>query len=105
VSEEIYEEEEAGDRPESGDLVTYDHEYFYEIGKAGVFDVKLKRNFSVRVPRDEDWQPHVKAFMDKDQYWPNVWFIDDHGGHLLLSLEAKRQSQPKPCSATCWAFI
>lgn len=26
----------------------------------------------------------IKAKMEKDQFWPNVWFVDDHGGVQLV---------------------
>lgn len=28
----------------------------------------------------------IKAKMDEEGFWPNVWRIDDHGGHTLLDL-------------------
>jgi hypothetical protein len=73
--------------PEEGDLFTYDEIHFYELGSAGIFDVKLDRGWKVRVPLGGPWQPAVRDYMDKQKFWPSVWLIDDHGGVTLLSLE------------------
>lgn len=27
----------------------------------------------------------VKAWMNESQFWPCVWYIDDHGGHTLIT--------------------
>ena len=84
---EVFAREEEGEQPEDGDLVTYDYQRFFEVGAHSVFDVKLGRRVKVEVPEDEDWRPHVKAYMDKQQFWPSVWFISDHGNLENLSLE------------------
>lgn len=68
------------DEPQEGDLVTEDHQRFFRFGMNDRWPV-------VRVSEDEDWRIHVKAYMDRAMYWPNVWFISDHGNAHLLSLE------------------
>jgi hypothetical protein len=73
--------------PEEEDLITYDFRTFYVAGHHSVFDVKLERNCKVKVGPDEDWKPAVKAYMDKHQFWTNVWWISDHGNANLLSLQ------------------
>jgi hypothetical protein len=80
-------EPEEPDEPSGGDFFTYDYRFFFEAGNSSVFDVRLRRRIKVEVPADKDWRPFVKAYMDKQHYWPDVWFIDDHGGCLLLNLE------------------
>lgn len=60
---------------EEGDYVTDDHRRFFQYGE-----------LVVEVPEDEDWEPHVKAHMDSQEFWPNVWFISDHGNTVLLSI-------------------
>jgi hypothetical protein len=72
--------------PEEGDLITFDHEFFYEA-PVDVFSVKLGRNYKVRVADSERWQDAVKAYMDSQNFWPNVWVCSDHGNVSLLSLE------------------
>lgn len=72
--------EEEPDEPAEGDLTTEDHIRFWQHQYGYRVPVVI-------VPGEEDWCPHVKAWMDKEQYWPNVWFCSDHGNWLLLSLE------------------
>jgi hypothetical protein len=74
-------------QPEEGDLFTFDYEYFFEVGDAGVFDVKLKKRAKVHVPEGKDWRDCVKKYMDDMQFWPGVWFVSDHGNVTNLSME------------------
>jgi hypothetical protein len=61
--------------PEEGDLITYDHAKVYQDGKL------------VLETTPERFAQDVKAFMDGEQFWPNIWFISDHGNaHLLTNL-------------------
>lgn len=81
VGEETDDEGDEGDdpaseEPEEGDYTTGDHRTFYQDGKV-----------VLRVPEGEDWEPHVRAHMEQEQFWPTVWFIDDHGGCTPLSLD------------------
>ncbi len=71
------EDEESEPDPEEEDLITSDHRHFYEKGACGPGPV-------VTVPDGEDWRPHVKAYMDRQKFWPNVFFISDHGNAHLL---------------------
>jgi hypothetical protein len=68
------------DEPQEEDLVTDDHRQFFRFGMSDCRPV-------VQVPEAEDWRIHVKAYMNRTMYWPNVWFISDHGNAHLLSLE------------------
>jgi hypothetical protein len=67
--------------PEEEDLITSDHRHFFYIGS-------FHRGAVVSVPEGEDWRPHILAFMQTEQFYPNVWFISDHGNSHILSLEA-----------------
>jgi hypothetical protein len=69
-------EEAAG--PQDGDWVTEDHRTFYEQGS--------RRTKPVTVGEDEDWRTVLRARMDKEQFWPNVWFVSDHGNAHLLNI-------------------
>jgi hypothetical protein len=62
--------------PCEGDLVTYDHRRVYEWG-CGDHSAFL-------VGEDEDFKAACRKYMDENRFWPNVWFISDHGNcHLL----------------------
>lgn len=66
------------DAPEEGDYTTADHEHFYQFGKL-VFVVS----------EEEEWPPTLKAHMNCEQFWPNVWWISDHGNaHLIVLFDA-----------------
>lgn len=68
---EIPEEE-----PEEDDLTTEDYVNWYQDGKQVLI-----------VDESEDWKTEVQAFMNRNQFWPNVWWISDHGNAHLLSLK------------------
>lgn len=74
--DEEEEEDEGEGEPEEGDYTTEDHIHFYQYGKCVVV-----------VPDGEEWAAVVKAHMDREQFWPNVYFVSDHGNSHLLSLE------------------
>ncbi len=65
--------------PEEGDLATEDHREFWVIGGP-------RRGPVVVVPEDDDWRPHVRAYFEREGFWPNVWWQSDHGNMHLLSL-------------------
>ena len=59
------------DEPEEGDITTEDHRRWWQHGKLYFVgdEVGLRRK------------------MDKDKFWPNIWFISDHGNaHLITQL-------------------
>lgn len=70
------EEEEEFSDPEEGDYTTEDHRHFYQ-----------NRKLVVTVGEEDDWRPAVKAHMEAEQFWPNVWLISDHGNAHLLSMD------------------
>jgi hypothetical protein len=70
--------DEVDTEPEEGDYTTGDHRKFYQYGK-----------LVCEVPEDEDWQDHVRRHMNKEQFWPNVWWISDHGNAHLLNAHEK----------------
>lgn len=63
---------------EEGDYSTADYAHFFQFGV-----------LVVKVPNGEDWRPHVKAHMDRERFWSDVWYISDHGNEILLSLTEK----------------
>ena len=64
------------DAPEEGDYTTADHEHFHQFGKLVLV-----------VSEEEEWRPKLKAQMDREQFWPNVWWISDHGNAHLMQME------------------
>jgi len=61
--------------PDEDDLTTEDHQVFYSGGKE-----------AFRVSKGEDWRPTARAWMDREGFFPNVWFVSDHGNAHLLSM-------------------
>lgn len=61
--------------PEEGDYTTTDHKHFYQYGKL-VLDLD----------EDDDHIAALNAHMDREQFWPNAWFISDHGNAHLMTL-------------------
>lgn len=61
--------------PDEEDITTGDHRTFYQSGKLWL-----------EVGEDEDMTGAIRAKMDEEQFWPNVWFISDHGNAHLMSL-------------------
>ena len=75
-----FEEIEEPEEPQEEDLFTEDHREFYEVGG--------DRRPVVSVEEDEDWEDEVKAFMNGQNYFRNVWFISDHGNAHLMTFSA-----------------
>lgn len=61
--------------PEDEDITTSDHRRFYQSHKLWL-----------EIDEDEDMVAAIQARMEKDRFWPNVWFISDHGNAHLMSL-------------------
>jgi hypothetical protein len=68
-----FDDESAG--PEEGDIVTEDHVNFCQDGK---------RVLSVR--DGDDWQDADRQHMEADRFWPNVWWVSDHGNAHRLNV-------------------
>ena len=68
------------ENPAEGDLITIDHMNFWEEGG-------IKKGPVVQVAEGEPWEPHVRAWMEKEGFYPNVWFLSDHGNPHKLSLD------------------
>lgn len=91
--------------PEDGDITTSDHETFYQNGKRvlwltahGVSDdhdralepgdrwvLRLDKGRQITVIASSCEQA-VRQYMERTQFWPNVWFISDHGNAHLMDL-------------------
>jgi hypothetical protein len=81
-------EEEESNQICDGDLITYDDEHFYVVGKHSCFDVRLHRNCVICAGIDdtrEDIWKQVDAYCETVKYWPNVWKMSDHGNLDIYS--------------------
>lgn len=59
--------------PEEGDITTSDHLTFRQYGK-----------IVLRLNKDEDMWDTLDIVMSAAKFWPNVWFISDHGNAHLM---------------------
>ena len=62
------EDEMTEDEMTEDDITTEDHLSFYQYGR-----------LVVQVTEDEDAPAALRAYMDAQSFWPNVWSISDHG--------------------------
>ena len=62
--------------PEEGDYLTEDHRRFWQYDK-----------LVLALPEHVGWQAAIRAHMDRERFWPNVWFVSDHGNAHLLTLK------------------
>lgn len=67
------------DGPTEGDLVTYDHRNLFVWGGGSRKSVLLVSDVN-------RFNAQVRAFMKKDNFFPNVWFISDHGNAHLIDV-------------------
>jgi len=73
--------------PEDGDYVMYDTGplgsrtgvSIYQGKHIGVYDSFLEAEGAIV----ED--------MDKERFWPNVWYMDDHGGYSLRGVSVDKE--------------
>jgi len=64
--------------PEEGDLTTSDHIHFYQDGRH-VLTIRGGADAS----ETSMWR-QLDAYMKRSNFYPNVWFISDHGNAHLL---------------------
>ena len=62
--------------PEGGDIATEDHIHWYQYGK-----------LVLTVGIDNDHNAALRKHMADNNFWPDVWWISDHGNANLLTLE------------------
>jgi hypothetical protein len=67
--------------PEEGDITTEDHSSFYQYGKLWLFVHPDSWT------TNQELNEQIRERMSEEKFWPNVWFISDHGNAHLLSLE------------------
>jgi len=72
--EESEEEEGVPDEPDEEDLTTEDHIHFYSAGE-----------LVVTLEEGDDMWGALEEWMGKNHFYPNVWFISDHGNAHLMT--------------------
>ena len=92
--------------PAEDDITTSDHETFYQNGTPHAkrvlwFESRWKghgeptehwyysesgHSFGDILGDFDTCESAVRAYMDRTQFWPNVWFISDHGNAHLMDL-------------------
>lgn len=94
-SEHECEPDEDADEPDEGAITTTDHETFYQYGKRVLW--RRSKNDSrwwyVSRPLTDvflgdfgDCESALRAYMDRVRFWPDVWFISDHGNAHRIDL-------------------
>lgn len=63
--------------PAEDDIVTDDHINFYQSGK-----------LILSVEDEEEWAVKVNEFCEREKFWPNVWWISDHGNAHQIDMFA-----------------
>lgn len=76
-------EDEDSSEPAEDDLITSDHSEFYQNGR-----------LRLTVDPDADelamWKA-IDAHMKKSNFYPNVWFVSDHGNAHLMERPKRRR--------------
>jgi hypothetical protein len=72
-------EDDPPTEPDEEDLLTSDHIKFFRRG----FEHKGP---VVTVREGQDWRRELKRYMLRERWYPNVWFVSDHGNSHLLNL-------------------
>lgn len=80
--------------PDVDDITTTDHRKFYQNGKRAFEVAETPAGRFVIVGAAgaiyDTVEAAVRAYMDRVQFWPDCWFISDHGNAHLMDL-----SQPE----------
>lgn len=87
------EDTEESTEPQEGDITTPDHCKFYRYGKLifevfehdkGGYKLLVRGKFNGNVFASVE--AAIGAYMDEDQFWPNCWFVSDHGNAHRIEL-------------------
>jgi hypothetical protein len=78
-----------------GDITTSDYETFYQYGEViiqpSAHDELEVLGYGAFFDK-ENWKRAVKYYMNREGFWPSVWYISDHGNPVLLDLEESKIS-------------
>lgn len=61
--------------PDAGDNTTSDHRNSFQFGRLVLV-----------VDERDEWAHVLKDHIDREQFWPNLWFLSDHGTVSLVKL-------------------
>lgn len=80
------EPEDTGDgEPDEDAYITEDHERFFQYGK-----------LVLSVDDGDEWAHAVRDHMEDEKFWPDVWFISDHGNaHLIDMFDALAEADER----------
>jgi hypothetical protein len=89
--------ETPADEPQEDDLTTTDHEKFYQSGDLVLYHASngewywypkgARHSTSVHLGAfHDDHVAALKAYMQQAQYWPDCWFVSDHGNAHRIEL-------------------
>jgi hypothetical protein len=67
--------DELDTEPAEDDITTTDHIHWYQYGK-----------LVLTTPDPNDCEQQVRRWMEEERFWPNAWFISDHGNAHRLEL-------------------
>lgn len=72
---DVWELNEVEPEREEDDYATEDYRTWYQYGKV-----------VLQLGEDDDWKAAIREHMLVCNFFPNVWFISDHGNEHLLSV-------------------
>lgn len=88
--------------PDEDSLTTDDHERFYQYGRL-VLEATIRRDGEVshewfmydsgrqsRLGKYDTCEAALRAYMDRVQFWPDVYFISDHGNAHRIDLSERQ---------------
>ena len=70
----------------------YDDCFIIDIVRGG-YDVSCGGKFVKHVDEMDDAIQAVRDWQDENSFYPNVWFVDDHGGSTPLSMDESIKSE------------
>jgi hypothetical protein len=76
--------------PQDSDITTQDHVRFWQDGRIVLEQQQNGNWFSPLIGKtigQGDWKWAVREWTEIDSYYPNIWFISDHGNAHLIDLE------------------
>lgn len=68
--------------PSEGDILTEDYIDWYMDGKRILTTLKP----GPYSESSDDWRESLMEWMDLAEWWPNVWFISDHGNCHVVDM-------------------
>jgi hypothetical protein len=97
TAEHVCENDEPSE-PQEDDITTSNHTTFYQYGKIvltnnkpipGTWAYRANDGTLRHLGTFATCEQAVRAYMDRVQFWPAVWFISDHGNAHLMDLSGK----------------